>query len=172
MTFPLTLLDLAGAIALLLWGSHMVQTGVQRAFGPQLKSILGGALRNRLLALFAGMGVTALLQGALAPPGSDRILDVIRVDVHGPPGGPPGGGDYFTVEYKIALPGRFERHNVSTFHVTGDGRLFTLNVQCPEAEWARDGALRGAAAAMAASLQVAGGDGGGGGLLGAVGGAL
>jgi phosphate:Na+ symporter len=66
MTFPLTLLDLAGAIALLLWGSHMVQTGVQRAFGPQLKSILGGALRNRLLALFAGMGVTALLQSSTA----------------------------------------------------------------------------------------------------------
>ncbi len=66
MTFPLTLLDLAGAIALLLWGSHMVQTGVQRAFGPQLKSILGGALRNRFLAFFAGLGVTALLQSSTA----------------------------------------------------------------------------------------------------------
>jgi hypothetical protein len=32
MTFPLTLLDLAGAIALLLRGSHMVQT--QRGFTP------------------------------------------------------------------------------------------------------------------------------------------
>ena len=41
MTFPLTLIDLAGAIALLLWGSHMVQTGVQRAFGPRLKNFLG-----------------------------------------------------------------------------------------------------------------------------------
>lgn len=29
--FPLTLLSLAGAVALLLWGVHMVQTGVQRA---------------------------------------------------------------------------------------------------------------------------------------------
>ena len=66
MTFPLTLLDLAGAIALLLWGSHMVQTGVQRAFGPQLKTILGGALRNRFLAFFAGLGVTALLQSSTA----------------------------------------------------------------------------------------------------------
>ena len=47
MTFPLTLLNLAGAIALLLWGSHMVQTGVQRAFGPKLRSFLGTALRNR-----------------------------------------------------------------------------------------------------------------------------
>ena len=30
----LTLLNLAGTIALLLWGVHMVQTGVQRAYGP------------------------------------------------------------------------------------------------------------------------------------------
>jgi phosphate:Na+ symporter len=66
MLFPLTLLDLAGAIALLLWGAHMVQTGVQRAFGPQLKTLLGGALRNRLMALFAGLGVTALLQSSTA----------------------------------------------------------------------------------------------------------
>jgi hypothetical protein len=30
---PLMLIDLAGAVALLLWGVRMVQTGVQRAFG-------------------------------------------------------------------------------------------------------------------------------------------
>jgi len=30
----LTLIDLAGAIALLLWGAHMVQSGIQRAYGP------------------------------------------------------------------------------------------------------------------------------------------
>ncbi len=29
-----TLLDLAGAVALLLWGLHMVQTGIQRGFAP------------------------------------------------------------------------------------------------------------------------------------------
>jgi hypothetical protein len=40
----------------------MVQTGVQRAFGPRLRSILGRTLRNRFLALLAGMGITALLQ--------------------------------------------------------------------------------------------------------------
>jgi Na+/phosphate symporter len=32
MEFPVTLLDLAGAVALLLWGVRMVQTGIQRAF--------------------------------------------------------------------------------------------------------------------------------------------
>ena len=66
MTFPLTLLDLAGAIALLLWGSHMVQTGVQRAFGPKLRSFLNAALRSRVSAFFAGLGVTTLLQSSTA----------------------------------------------------------------------------------------------------------
>jgi phosphate:Na+ symporter len=66
MTFPVTLVDLAGAIALLLWGAHMVQTGVQRAFGPRLRLLLGGALRNRFWALLAGICVTALLQSSTA----------------------------------------------------------------------------------------------------------
>lgn len=66
MTFPLTLLDLAGAIALLLWGSHMVQTGVQRAFGPRLRTVLGKALNNRARAFLAGLGVTTLLQSSTA----------------------------------------------------------------------------------------------------------
>jgi phosphate:Na+ symporter len=44
----------------------MVQTGIQRAFGPRLKSILGSALRNRIWAFFAGLGVTALLQSSTA----------------------------------------------------------------------------------------------------------
>jgi phosphate:Na+ symporter len=35
MNTALTLIDLAGAVALLIWGVHMVQTGVNRAFGPQ-----------------------------------------------------------------------------------------------------------------------------------------
>jgi phosphate:Na+ symporter len=37
MEFPVTLLDLAGSIALLLWGVRMVQTGVRRApaFDPR-----------------------------------------------------------------------------------------------------------------------------------------
>ena len=50
MDATLTLIDLAGAVALLLWGVHMVQTGIQRAFGPQLRRVLGDALRNRFAA--------------------------------------------------------------------------------------------------------------------------
>src|ERR1700759_302783 len=66
MLFPLTLLQLAGSVALLLWGVHMVQTGVQRAFGAKLRTWLGTALRNRLRAFLAGMGVTAVLQSSTA----------------------------------------------------------------------------------------------------------
>ena len=36
MSALITLLDFAGYVALLLWGVHMVQTGVQRAFGAAL----------------------------------------------------------------------------------------------------------------------------------------
>jgi phosphate:Na+ symporter len=61
-----TLLDLAGAVALLLWGVHMVQTGIQRAFGPELRRWLGTALHNRLAAFAAGLGVTAILQSSTA----------------------------------------------------------------------------------------------------------
>src|SRR5882757_7307640 len=66
MEFPLTLMDLAGSVALLLWGVHMVQTGVQRAFGAKLRSFLGSALRNRFKAFLAGMGVTAVVQSSTA----------------------------------------------------------------------------------------------------------
>ena len=57
---------LAGTIALLLWGVHMVQTGIQRAFGPHLRRILGRALGDRLRAFLAGLGVTAILQSSTA----------------------------------------------------------------------------------------------------------
>ena len=61
-----TLLDLAGAVALLLWGVHMVQTGIQRAFGPDLRRLLSTALHNRIAAFGAGLGVTAVLQSSTA----------------------------------------------------------------------------------------------------------
>jgi phosphate:Na+ symporter len=62
----IVLLDLAGGIALLLWGLHMVQSGILRAFGSDLRRVLGIALRNRFTAFLAGIGVTALLQSSTA----------------------------------------------------------------------------------------------------------
>src|SRR3954468_18048440 len=66
MDFPISLLNLAGSFALLLWGVHMVQSGVQRAFGAKLRSFLSQALRSRIKAFLAGIGVTALLQSSTA----------------------------------------------------------------------------------------------------------
>jgi phosphate:Na+ symporter len=66
MDFSVTLVNLAGSVALLLWGVHMVQTGVQRALGVRLRQLLGAALRNRFQALLAGVGVTAILQSSTA----------------------------------------------------------------------------------------------------------
>lgn len=66
MDMPLTLVNLAGCVALLLWGTHMVQTGIQRAFGSNLRNILNRALRTRWHGFFAGLGVTAVLQSSTA----------------------------------------------------------------------------------------------------------
>jgi len=62
----IVLLDLMGGVALLLWGLHMVLTGVLRAFGPDLRRILGKSLGNRFTAFAAGLGLTAVLQSSTA----------------------------------------------------------------------------------------------------------
>jgi len=62
----LVLLDLMGGVALLLWGLHMVHSGILRAFGPDLRLLLAKALHNRLTAFAAGVGLTALLQSSTA----------------------------------------------------------------------------------------------------------
>ena len=62
----IVLLDLMGGVALLLWGLHMVLSGVLRAFGPDLRRTLSKALGNRFTAFGAGLGLTALLQSSTA----------------------------------------------------------------------------------------------------------
>jgi phosphate:Na+ symporter len=62
----LILLDLIGGVALLLWGLHMVHSGILRAFGPDLRRVLSKALGNRFAAFAAGLGLTALLQSSTA----------------------------------------------------------------------------------------------------------
>src|SRR5438128_5441589 len=44
----------------------MVQTGITRAFGPQLRRILGYALSGRFKGFLAGLGVTSILQSSTA----------------------------------------------------------------------------------------------------------
>lgn len=66
MDFVYSVLALAGAVALLLWGAHMVQSGIQRAFGPQLRIVLGRTLNNRYRAFLAGVAITLVLQSSTA----------------------------------------------------------------------------------------------------------
>ena len=62
----LTLLDLLSAIALLVWGTHIVRTGILRVFGSQLRRILSHSINRLPLAFAAGIGVTALVQSSNA----------------------------------------------------------------------------------------------------------
>ncbi len=66
MTATIALIELVGYVALLLWGMHMVQSGVVRAFGSNLRAVIGRTLHNRLTAVGAGLAVTVLLQSSTA----------------------------------------------------------------------------------------------------------
>jgi phosphate:Na+ symporter len=60
------ILDLMGGVALLLWGLHMIHSGIVRAFGADLRRMLGIALKNRFSAFLTGVFVTSLLQSSTA----------------------------------------------------------------------------------------------------------
>jgi phosphate:Na+ symporter len=62
----IVVLDLMGGVALLLWGLHMVQSGILRAFGPELRRLLSKAFGNRVAAFLAGFGLTSILQSSTA----------------------------------------------------------------------------------------------------------
>jgi phosphate:Na+ symporter len=66
MSATYLLVVLAGHVVLLLWGARMVQTGIVRAYGSELRRVLGAGLNSRWLAMLAGIGVTALLQSSTA----------------------------------------------------------------------------------------------------------
>jgi len=60
------LINIAGGIALLLWGVRMVRTGVTRAFGSAIRRGIAVATRRRLTAFATGMAVTGILQSSTA----------------------------------------------------------------------------------------------------------
>ncbi len=61
-----TLLNLFAAIALLVWGTHIVRNGVLRVWGANLRQVLHRSIRRRSTAFIAGVGVTGLLQSSTA----------------------------------------------------------------------------------------------------------
>ncbi len=62
----LTLLHLLSAISLLVWGTHIVRTGIMRVFGANLRRVLSNSVEKKPLAFVAGIGVTALVQSSNA----------------------------------------------------------------------------------------------------------
>ncbi len=62
----LIVLHLAGGVALLTWGLHMVESGLMRAFGASLKRFMAKSLGNRFNAFFAGLAITGALQSSTA----------------------------------------------------------------------------------------------------------
>lgn len=62
----LTLLHLLSAVALLVWGTHIVRTGVMRVFGARLRTILSRSIEKKVFAFCSGIGVTALVQSSNA----------------------------------------------------------------------------------------------------------
>ena len=66
MSGTLVLIELAGQVGLLLWGTHMVTTGVQRGWGAVLRHALERNLGHRWQAFLTGIGMTALLQSSTA----------------------------------------------------------------------------------------------------------
>ncbi|MFW5330715.1 Na/Pi cotransporter family protein [Hydrogenophaga sp. ZJX-1] len=60
------LLNLLAAIALLVWGTYLVRTGVLRVFGSNLRQMLAASMGNRFTAALSGLGVTALVQSSTA----------------------------------------------------------------------------------------------------------
>lgn len=60
------LLNLLAAISLLVWGTHIVRVGMLRVFGENLRAVISRSVRSRIVALLAGVGVTALVQSSTA----------------------------------------------------------------------------------------------------------
>ncbi len=60
------LLNLLAAIALLVWGTHLVRTSILRVFGADLRNVLAHSVSNRWTAAISGLGVTALVQSSTA----------------------------------------------------------------------------------------------------------
>jgi phosphate:Na+ symporter len=61
-----TLLNLLAGVALLVWGTHIVRTGILRVFGASLRRVLSRSVSNRVSAFLAGLGVTAMVQSSSA----------------------------------------------------------------------------------------------------------
>lgn len=66
MSGALILVEIVGYVALLLWGTHMVTSGVLRAFGAILRQRVGSSLSRPWRAFLSGIVITLALQSSTA----------------------------------------------------------------------------------------------------------
>ena len=66
MSGSVVLLHLAGAVALMLFATRLVKTGVERAYGDVLRHRLRATMRNPLMAVLVGCGLAVALQSSTA----------------------------------------------------------------------------------------------------------
>jgi phosphate:Na+ symporter len=66
MQISLILLHLGGAVMLLLWAVRMVRTGVERAYGGDLRRVMQRMTKGPIKAAGIGMGLAVLLQSSTA----------------------------------------------------------------------------------------------------------
>ncbi|MEO5700218.1 MAG: Na/Pi cotransporter family protein [Casimicrobiaceae bacterium] len=60
------LLNLLAGVSLLVWGTHIVRTGILRMYGGDLRRLLRRSVGNPVAAFFSGLGVTGLIQSSTA----------------------------------------------------------------------------------------------------------
>lgn len=66
MNGSIVLLNLAGAVALLLWSTRMIRTGVERAYGDRLRRRLREQMHNPFLSVLFGLVLAIALQSSTA----------------------------------------------------------------------------------------------------------
>jgi phosphate:Na+ symporter len=60
------LIHLLGGVALLLWATRLVRTGIERAIGERLRKLIGSATATPLSSFATGLGVATALQSSTA----------------------------------------------------------------------------------------------------------
>jgi len=60
------IVQLIGGLALFLYGMNVMGEGLQKSAGDKMKSIIEALTKNRLMAVFVGMSVTAIIQSSSA----------------------------------------------------------------------------------------------------------
>ena len=57
---------LLGALAMFLYGMNMMSSGIQKAAGNRLRSLLGAMTSNPFKGVLTGLGITAIIQSSSA----------------------------------------------------------------------------------------------------------